>query len=197
MATDFDDDEDDFDDTSSRDEGSGKAGRYKADNSGGYANPPVSGQFKKDNKKGGRKKGVTSLESEIRKRLGQKVAIKTDGERRFMMPREILAQRIMSAVLSDKSTPAMIEYARKLFDEFGPKEEETVPRMMDTAGMSIDEKRLMLAVLDRVFNSAQTPGVTRSIDPQRHANVTGIYKVSLRGDAHVVIEKMSGDDKAS
>ena len=40
---------------------------YKADNSGGHGNPPVSGQFQRNNKRGGRKKKDRSMEAALQR----------------------------------------------------------------------------------------------------------------------------------
>lgn len=165
--------------------------RYKQDNSGGYGNPPVSGQFKKNNKLGGRKKGVTNLETELRKLLGRKIAVKTGGEPVWMLPHQILAQRIMEALLAEKSSPAMIEYARKLFDEFGPKEEQTFREKLAAAQLSREEQDILQGLLGRALKQAPSEDYISALGKHYNRYVTGIYKVSRRNDGQLQMERIS------
>jgi len=165
--------------------------RYKQDNSGGYGNPPVSGQFKRNNKLGGRTKGVTNLETELRKLFSRKIAVKTGGDPIWMLPHQILAKRIMEALLAEKSSPAMIEYARKLFDEFGPKEQQTFKKRLEAAQLSREEQDILSGLLGRALKQAPSEDYISALGEHYNRYVTGIYKVSRRNDGQLKMARIS------
>lgn len=96
--------------------------QYKRDNAGGYGNPPVKDQFKPKNPGGpGAKKGVRSLEAQLRRILVSKMTVvdKRTKEPKKVDPVEQIALRAiqlgMSGSLRDN------ERAVKLAMKYGPK----------------------------------------------------------------------------
>jgi hypothetical protein len=98
---------------------------YKGNNEGGYGNPPISGQFQKGNKGGGRPKGSVSVEGVLRKLYRGKIPYTENGERREAVPAEALAKRGLQLGLSgsQKANEAALQLARK----YGYQDDEITP----------------------------------------------------------------------
>ncbi|WP_373491027.1 hypothetical protein [Parasphingorhabdus sp.] len=94
---------------------------YKGDNAGGYGNPPVNGQFKKDGPGGpGRPTGTTNLECAIRKAIKKKRPVKRDGKTVKMASVDVFAEQVLQAVLSRSKTSSMLQFGLWIFEKYGP-----------------------------------------------------------------------------
>lgn len=94
---------------------------YKADNAGGYGNPPVKDQFKKNGPGGpGRPTGTTNLECAIRKAIKKKRPVKQDGKTVKMATVDVFAEQVLQAVLSRSKTSSMLQFGLWLFEKYGP-----------------------------------------------------------------------------
>lgn len=122
---------------------------YKADNSGGFGNPPVGGQFGHGNKRGGRKKTDKSMEAALRREFTSKVAVNRNGKVAKVDLVEVLARRKRDTALkgSARELDAAIELARK----YGP--QEGAQKQYDFSKLSIDEIDLLLPFLSKLLAS--------------------------------------------
>lgn len=114
---------------------------YRANNMGGYGNPPVSQQFQPGNQGGpGRTKGVTSLETALRKMFGSKVRVTRDGKLIEMDMAEAMVERLRQLILS-KDLKALLA-GIELMQKYGPRDERPeVVYAFDFGGMSFRQKR--------------------------------------------------------
>lgn len=86
----------------------------------GYGKPPKHGQFKKGNKKGGRKKGSLNLSTMVRKALEATVRAKINGEETKMTKVEMsLHQLANKAIAGDLKAIAKVV---ELYQLHGPQE---------------------------------------------------------------------------
>lgn len=206
MSDDHDDDEDEFDRPQSNDfpyDGWDKPSRvrkpgkvysphYKGDNSGGFGNPPVSGQRKKGQPGGpGRPRGSTSLEAALKRAFRRKLPIVRDGRLAKLHPTDILAERIVEAILAKNLTPAMIELARRLMEQYGPRPLAKPSLGGNSDDFSLDEKKILSALLGRY--SGSVPGQTR-----RHVSGTvseafpiGEFRLFTREDGYLGLERVT------
>jgi len=157
---------------------------YQANNKGGYGNPPVKGQFPKGNRGGpGRPRGVTNLETAMRKVLAKRLTVTKDGRAVRMTPWEVYAERVLEAILSKTTSPAMLEFGRDLLTRFGVSD----PRpKADYSVFSDTELQLFGGLLCRALG-----------EPPEAADmfatpVEGIYRVDRRGDGHVIVKRADG-----
>lgn len=163
---------------------------YKANNEGGFGNPPVRGQFAKDNAGGpGRPKGVTNLEAAIRKRLGKKLTVSKEGKSVRMTAFEVYAERVVEAILSKTSSPAMLEYGYALLTRFSSEETSQEP---DYSVFSHDELLLFGGLLARTLREAPTRGYESLIDESYNRPLEGMYRVTRGPDGHIIIERIRG-----
>lgn len=206
MSDEHDDDPDEFDEPQSNDfpyDGWDKPWRvrkpgkvyshhYKGDNSGGYGNPPVSGQRKKGEPGGpGRPRGSTSLEAAMKRAFRRKLPIVRDGRLAKLHPTDILAERIVEAILAKNLTPAMIELARRLMEQYGPQRPAEPNLKGNGDDFSIDEKKILSALLTRY--AGHPPDETR-----RHVLGTvwepypvGEFRLYTREDGHLGIQPVA------
>jgi hypothetical protein len=180
---------DEHDDDATRPKGP-RSPHYKANNAGGYGNPPVRGQFRKDNPGGpGRPKGITNVEAALRKRFATKLPVGKDGKSVKMTPQEIFAERVVEAILNRTTSPAMLEYALGLFKRFGSPEPQDQP-MVNWSSFSDDEFRLLSGLLERALGDEPAEDYVSPLGPQYNRTVEGYYCATRRPDGHIVIEKV-------
>lgn len=97
--------------------------RYKGDNKGGYGNPPIDHQFKKNNPGGpGRPKGSTSMDAALKRVFRSKVPYKENGKPMSGQAIDALSKRLLQHGLAGphRATLAVIDLARA----HGPQEPE-------------------------------------------------------------------------
>lgn len=123
--------------------------RYKGDNSGGYGNPPIKGQFKEGGPGGpGRPKGSLSQDAALRKVFGGKVEYTINGEDVNNPVSLALAQRALALGMSGSLRAN--EAARELAERYGPVDETNEPKL-DFDDFSFDELR----EFQRMMNKAR------------------------------------------
>lgn len=183
---------DDKSDKENAQESSGKAYSpyYQANNQGGFGNPPVRNQFRKNNPGGpGRPKGVTNLESAMRKVIGKKITVNKKGKAVKMLPAEIFAERVLEAVLDKNRSPAMLEYGRKLIEKYGTgKLVEQSP--YDFEKLSQDELSILCDLLRRCSDMPPEPPEPCPLGPMHTYRVEGEYRVSRMEDGHVQVQRI-------
>lgn len=97
---------------------------YKANNEGGYGNPPVSGQRKKGDPGGpGRRKGETNINAALRKMFQSRVPVMKDGKRVTIPFAEALAERVKKIILS--GSLRALQMGLEMMAKLGPVEEDT------------------------------------------------------------------------
>ena len=173
---------------------------YKADNSGGYGNPPVKNQFRPGQAGPGRRKGVTNLESAIRRRLRTRLRVSRDGKAVRLTPYEIYAERVLEAILSKTTSPRMLEFGLNFLSRFGPvpePEPEPEPKpepkpepTPDYTVFSTDEFRLFGGLIARSLVGIRDQSDLAELcwfdEP-----IEGLYRVRRREDGHIVVEKLN------
>ena len=161
---------------------------YRGDNSGGYGNPPISGQKRKGGPPGpGRPKGSTSLDAKMKKVFRRRLPILKDGRMTQLHASEIFAERILEAILSKNPTPAMIELGRRLMIEYGP----PVPSEVEpgnTEGFSRDELKITLALLSRVMRDKPRRSRRHVVGMVDEAFPIGLVRTYRREDGHIGLE---------
>jgi hypothetical protein len=148
---------------------------YKADNSGGYGNPPINHQFKKKNPGGpGRPRGSTSMDAALGKVFGGKVPYKENGKPVLGPATEALSKRVLQHGLAGphRATLAVAELARK----YGPQEPETngtpVPFLQE---LSEEEFRMLGRLMakatgDQAWDPPRTDPLASYNDPDNPHN---------------------------
>ena len=167
---------------------------YKGDNSGGFGNPPLSGQRKKGDPGGpGRPKGQTSLQAALKRAFRRKVPIIRDGKVTKLHPSDVLAERIVEAFLAKNLSPAMIELARRFMEQYGPQMPERETMKGNREGFSVDELKLMNGLLTRYIR--EEPGETRRSVMGRveEPYPQGNFRIFRRPDGHVGAERIDED----
>lgn len=141
---------------------------YKADNSGGYGNPPVSGQFKEKGRPGpGRPKGSKSMSAAARKVYSGKIPFKENGEMRLGDVTEALNKKLLSLAMS--GSLRALELSMKMAEEFGPKDVVEAPKpKFNLDGMSVQEVRtfgrLFYRALGKPLDERLMPNLLRLDD---------------------------------
>ena len=168
---------------------------YKANNEGGFGNPPVRGQFADNNPGGpGRPKGITNLEAALRKRLGKKLTVSKDGKSVKMTPFEVYAERMLEAILSKNSSPAMLEYGFRLLMRFSSNEAEhdsSDARIPDYSVFSHDEFMLFGGLLVRAMGEGPVEGYQSRISEEYNRPLEGTYRVTRGSDGHIIVERIN------
>lgn len=164
--------------------------RYQGNNKGGYGNPPVKSQFKRGGKGGpGRKKGVSNLESAMRKATSKKLVVNRNGRKERMMPVEIYAERAVEAVLAKSPSPRMLEIGQQLFEKWGPKDPEDDTNLI-VHDFTLEELDVLVALLNRSTGSAAAMDERSVFGPEYAHKLAGTYKVDRRADGHITIRKI-------
>lgn len=120
---------------------------YRANNDGGYGNPPVSQQFQPGNQGGpGRIKGSTSLESALRRMFASKVPVTKNGRTMEIDMAEAMVERAKQLMLG-KDLKAF-KFGFELMQKYGPRNEQPeVIYAFDYEGMSLQQKRAVYNLL--------------------------------------------------
>lgn len=171
---------------------------YKGDNSGGYGNPPVSGQRKTGEPGGpGRPKGHTSLRAALQRAFRRKLPIVRNGKVAKLHLSDILAERIVEAILGKNPSPSMIELARRLMEQYGPQMPDQEPLQGNIDGFSEDELGIVSGLFARCLG--EPPGETR-----RHVLGTvdepfpqGEFRIFRRDDGHIGVARIGSDGEVS
>jgi len=119
---------------------------YKANNEGGFGNPPVRTQFGAGNVGGpGRRPRTITFEAAMAKMLAGTVAANIGGKPIEISMAEALAANAQKLMLSDK--PASIEMGIRLMTQYGPKQESTDMLVFSWTEISLPNKRLLRDIL--------------------------------------------------
>jgi hypothetical protein len=167
---------------------------YRANDAGGYGNPPVSGQRKKGDPGGpGRPRGQTSLEAALRRALRRKRPVLRDGKVELLHPSDIMAERIVEALLAKNLSPAMIELAYRIMEKFGPQmpqEGENHQHAFAWDSLSDDELDLFGGIIARATGAEPLEDHPSPFGRARTRKLEGYYCVTRRPDGHIVVEKI-------
>lgn len=167
------------------------ADRYKANNRGGYGNPPVKSQFKPGGKGGpGRKKGVTNLESAMRKAIDKKLDVNKEGHSRKMLPVEIYAERVLEAVLSKTKSPRLLEFGHQLFSKYDAELDGCNQRKANFGDLNYAELHIFEAIFTKVWGWEPAEDTISPLGKSCSHILAGTYKVFRREDRHICIEKI-------
>ena len=157
-------------------DGTPAAPTYKADDSGGFGNPPVKNQFQPKNKGGGRKRTDKSMEAALRREFTSKVAVNRNGKVAKVDLVEVLARLKRDNALkgSARELDAAIELARK----YGPP--EGAEKKIDYSSLSIDELNLLLPFLSKLI-AANSPEEAASAKESLRGS-EGLYRLAAGPD---------------
>lgn len=161
-----------------------RSSHYKGNNEGGYGNPPVSTQFKKGNKGGGRPKGPESINATMRKMLRGKVT-RPDGTKIPMQ--KAIALAAQRAVLTEGVKG--IDLALRLADMFEdkPAGEASPRRKMDLTVLNDAELYIFYSL------SARASGNTERLsEAERGMKYLGICALVRREDGGMGIDPVEG-----
>jgi hypothetical protein len=165
---------------------------YQANNAGGYGNPPVSGQKKKGGPGGpGRPKGQTSLEAALQRVLRKKRTVVRDGKVELLHPSDIMAERILEALLAKNLSPTMIELARRIMERSGPQMLEKEEQTIAWRSFSDDELHLFGGLLVRASGGEPQENYVSPFGRKYDRKTEGYYCVTRRSDGHIVVEKIA------
>lgn len=148
---------------------------YKANDEGGFGNPPVSGQFK--GKPGpGRPRGGTSLVTAIQRLLKEKVTVNTENGRVQITMTDAILRRLRKEILTGSMRG--LELGLQWLEQYGPKDEEQRDEKWHLEDFSPDESTLLRSILLRV---------TRQPNPGA-GNDCGTYRAYVRSDGYLGFE---------
>ena len=171
---------------------------YQANNAGGYGNPPVSGQKKKGNPGGpGRPKGQTTLQAALQRVLRRKRPVVRDGKVERLHPSDIVAERILEALIAKNLTPSMIELAHRIMERYGPQIPKEEQQTLDWSSFSWGELRLFGGLLARASGGEPDENYVSPLGPKYDCKVEGYYCVTRGSDGHIVVEKIKDAESQS
>lgn len=171
---------------------------YQANNAGGYGNPPVSGQKKKGNPGGpGRPRGQTTLEAALQRVLRRKRPVVRDGKVESLHPSDIMAERILEALIAKNLSPSMIELASRIMERYGPQMPKQEQQAVDWSSFSWDELRLFGGLLVRASGAEPEENHVSPLGPKYDRKVEGYYCVTRRSDGHIIVEKIENAESQS
>jgi hypothetical protein len=157
---------------------------YKANDDGGFGNPPVKNQFQLGNKKGGRKKGERNIEAALRRALSGKIDLK-DG--RSVNTTDALASRLVKLALS--GTLSALKEGLALAEKYGPQPESPLPPV-DYGVLSEAELNVYLVVLHRLSNTSLAD-MGLDNDSADLRDMLGHCEVFVRDNGFIGIEYIS------
>lgn len=166
---------------------------YQANNAGGFGNPPIANQFAKNNAGGpGRPKGQGTLDSAMRKVLRRKVPVTRNGKSTKLPATEVYAERLLEAILSKSSSPAMYEFGRRILAQYGPQEETEESKLrVDYSGFSTDETKIFACLLDRALGMPAQPATVDVLRMTRDPVPVGEFRIFRGPDQHMLIERIN------
>ena len=169
---------------------------YKGDNSGGFGNPPVSGQRKKGQPGGpGRPRGSTSLDAALKRAFRRKLPIVRNGKLAKLHPTDILAERIVEAILAKNLTPGMFELARRLMEKYGPQPPAEPGVVGHGDDFSIDDRQVLVALLGRYTGEAPDQTRYHVLGTVSEAYPLGDFRLFAREDGHLGLERITAAQK--
>ncbi|WP_157033022.1 DUF5681 domain-containing protein [Sphingomonas changbaiensis] len=123
-----------------------KSPTYRADNAGGYGNPPVKSQFRPGNSGGpGRRRGAKTLEESLRRLFRSKVPVTRNGQTRNMDMTEAMAERLKKEILTGNYKA--LELGVNLAHRYGPTGDENQVEMFNIAELTSEQKWALRAFL--------------------------------------------------
>ena len=112
---------------------------YRANNEGGYGNPPVRHQFKAGNEGGpGRRRGAITMDGALRKMFRTKVPVIKNGRSMRIDMAEALAERVRKVIFSDN--PKALQMGMELMRKYGPTGDENMVAIFDFSALSLEQK---------------------------------------------------------
>lgn len=180
-----------------REVGRPKSPHYKGDNSGGFGNPPVLGQFKENNPGGGRPKGSHSMSSALRKVFASKVSVRRGDKVVQVTTVQALATRIRDRALTGSDRALFL--ARELAEEFGPRDTANVTEQssssledeLDFSNFNMDEINIFAALLVRGMRDPTADEKERATSL---TSIEGYYRLFQRDDGYFGIERIDDND---
>lgn len=165
---------------------------YRANDQGGYGNPPVAHQFAKHNPGGpGRPKGQTTLDAAMRKVLRRTVPVTRDGKSMRLNAADVLAERVLEAILSRSNSPAMFEYGRRIFAQYGPQPlEDPTGDKADYSDFSDDELGILGGFLARALGLPPPQPTTDVFNTTHDPVPVGEFIVGRRADQHMEVRRI-------
>lgn len=163
----------------------GRSPHYQGNDSGGYGNPPVSGQFKRGGEPGpGRTPKQASLVASMKRMFGSTVTIGIDGNKMDVPMIEAMTQRTKKEILTGPAKN--LEMGFRLAEKYGPQHIEEADRC-DTSTFSRDERSILRYLLMRTIpQSRHTPLFGRSCD-----TLCGTFRIFTRDDGFLGIERIA------
>lgn len=180
-----------FDDEASRPKRRKKkvsSSHYKANNEGGYGNPPVKNQFTGATAGPGRPKKKDGLEARMRRMLNGKVPTKDGGS---VTTHEAFAMSARKAMLSNGVRG--IKLGLQLNKMFAPPAQQEDCYDVRDAKFCDLEMEILLALLDRVQGGPPSRGPRPSPLGLPSDLPVGLCRAFRRDDGHLVIEKIEPD----
>jgi hypothetical protein len=155
---------------------------YRANNEGGYGNPPVKDQF--NGKAGpGRPKKEDSLEAAVQAMFKGKIRIKGDDSKMLSMP-EAIAIQIRKLMFSGNRKD--FELGLKLYDKYGPKENSIEPLNLDLSFLS-DHELAFYGSLGYRFSKEPVP------ENSNFDRAVGTYRMAMQEDGNLRLERISDE----
>ena len=119
---------------------------YKANNEGGYGNPPVSGQFKRGGRGGpGRRRGTTSLGAALSRMFASKVPVSINGQSISLSMADAMAECLRREILSGNFKA--LDRGFELMKLYGPIQQSNELPMYDLTKLPLEQKRALRALL--------------------------------------------------
>ena len=182
------------------DAGAGKrlkpySSHYKADNRGGFGNPPVGHQFALGNPGGpGRPKGRTSLESQLKKVFRKTLVVNKEGRAVRMPPTAVYAERLLEAILSRTTSPAMLDYGIRVLSKYGPQPQviQSPEVVLNLDGFSEDELLILECLLARAWVGVSGHSGEMDSALTDRSSIIGDFRAVWRPDGTIGMERMFG-----
>jgi hypothetical protein len=119
--------------------------------------------------------------------LGKRLTVSKDGKPVKMTPFEVYAERMLEAILSKNTSPAMLDYGFRLLMRFSSTETEQLP---DYSVFSDDELILFGGLLVRALGEGPTKDYQSPLSDEYNRPLEGIYRVMRGPDRHIIVERV-------